>query len=77
MSVPNIAARVRHWRMVAGLTRAELAEAAGVDRTAVSHWESGRSCPSHGNLARVASACGVSMGVFWSRLPEGADGDAT
>lgn len=56
----NSQQRIRLARRHAGLSQAALAEAVGVQRSAVSHWEAvqGKS-PSMSNLRRVATVTGV------------------
>ena len=56
----NSQQRIRLARRHAGLSQAALAEAVGVQRSAVSHWEAvqGKS-PSMTNLRRVATVTGV------------------
>ena len=56
----NSQQRIRLARRHAGLSQAALAEAVGVQRSAVSHWEAvqGKS-PSMTNLRRVATLTGV------------------
>lgn len=56
----NSQQRIRLARRHAGLSQAGLAEAVGVQRSAVSHWEAvqGKS-PSMSNLRRVATVTGV------------------
>lgn len=56
----NAQQRIRLARRHAGLSQAALAEAVGVQRSAVSHWEAinGKS-PSMANLRRVATVTGV------------------
>lgn len=70
MNSADVAGRVRHWRLSAGLSHKALAEALKVDRSAIHHWEAGRAVPSTTNLMKLAEVCGVSMQVFWSRIPE-------
>lgn len=41
--------RAREARAVAGVRQSEVAEALSVTRTAVSHWEAGRSTPDSGH----------------------------
>ena len=69
MSNPTIANRIRCWREVAQITRAELASRVGVSGAAVSQWESGESNPTAERLERVAESLGVSMAEFYGPLP--------
>jgi transcriptional regulator with XRE-family HTH domain len=43
------------------MSQEALAQAVGVDKTAVSHWENGLSAPKGERLPAVASALGVSI----------------
>src|SRR5690606_7547898 len=56
------APRIRQARRLAGMSQAQLAEAVGVHRSAVSHWETpeGRQ-PSAGHLRGIVLATGVSF----------------
>jgi transcriptional regulator with XRE-family HTH domain len=56
-----IHARILELRKKAGLSQEALAEAAGVDKTAVSHWENGVSAPTGSRLPAVANALGVAI----------------
>lgn len=53
--------RILELREKKGLTQEELAEAIGVDKTAVSHWENGIARPDMSRLPAVAAALGVSV----------------
>lgn len=56
-------ARLRHARLAKALTQAELAKAAGVNRTTIVRLESGRPAqPS--SVRRIAGALGVEVGEF-------------
>jgi HTH-type transcriptional regulator/antitoxin MqsA len=46
-------------RKGAGLTQKELADAVGVDRTAIAHWEAGRRNPDGKRLDAYLEALGV------------------
>lgn len=61
-STTACAPRIRQARRHAGLSQAQLAEAVGVHRSAVSHWETpeGRQ-PSAGHLRGIVLATGVSF----------------
>lgn len=50
---------VRELRLERGLTQRELAEAADLNVTWLSHIEAGRPNPAWGTVARIASALGV------------------
>ena len=62
----EVAARIRYFRKKSGLKGFELAAACGVSESSVSLWESGKTEPTHENLARVARACRVDLAEFWS-----------
>lgn len=51
--------RRRALRRISGLTQQELADAIGVDRTAVAHWENGRRSPNGKHLALYLEALGA------------------
>jgi transcriptional regulator with XRE-family HTH domain len=55
-------ARIRVARFARGMTQAQLAQSVGVSRSAVAQWETDRAGQIRGNLARIASALGVSVG---------------
>lgn len=52
----NFGANLRAARLAAGLSQADLAQAIGVDRTAISQWELGQSEPRIGRLPALAAA---------------------
>lgn len=56
-----LAARLRSARTEAGLSQAQLAEAAGVTQAHVSQWESGRRTPHIDSLVKLADALDVSL----------------
>jgi transcriptional regulator with XRE-family HTH domain len=53
--------RLKIARKRAHLTQQEAADAIGVTRTAIAHWERGSSNPGHDNLVQIAGAYGVSV----------------
>lgn len=57
----QIAARLREARRQRGLSQDELATAAGLKQSAVSHYESGRRTPSVEHLVRLAEALEISV----------------
>lgn len=57
-SLPEPAER-RSLREAAGLTQRELADAVGVDRTTIAHWESGRHTPNGKLLDSYLEALGA------------------
>ena len=60
----DIAKRLRELRDIAGLTQAEVAEAAGRRWQAVSEWERGKRPPSWTALERLSARFGWPMPVF-------------
>lgn len=69
-SVKNdLPARLRAWRIHRAQSQRALADAVGVSVGAVSHWEAGRSSPTHDNVRAVAAALGLSLSRFYGRLP--------
>jgi transcriptional regulator with XRE-family HTH domain len=62
----EVAARIGYFRKKRGLKGVQLAEACGVTPGTVSLWESGKTEPTHENLARAARACGVDLAEFWA-----------
>ena len=56
----QLAGRIRAARRAQGLTQDQLARAVGVTRSAVAQWETGRAGQVGSNLARIATALGVS-----------------
>jgi transcriptional regulator with XRE-family HTH domain len=52
---------VRELRLERGLTQRQLADAADVNETWVSHIEAGRTNPAWGTVARLAAALDVSV----------------
>jgi transcriptional regulator with XRE-family HTH domain len=64
---PNIAAGVRGWRRLRGLTQKQLASAAHLPRTYISRIENGRILPGLGTLERVAGALQVGLAALLDR----------
>lgn len=52
---------IRRLLSVTGATHQQLADIAGVDRSAVSHWRSGKSEPRMGHLQRIADRFGITV----------------
>ncbi len=52
------------------MSQSELAERAGFQPSAVSHFETGRRAPSFDNLRRLADALGVSTDYLFGRMEE-------
>lgn len=57
-----MAEKIREYRERRGMTQKELAEALGVDQSAVSNWERGISEPTAFNIRRISDILGVSPG---------------
>ena len=58
--------RVRHLRLRRGLTLDQLAELSGVSRAMISKVERAEASPTASTLARLCSALGVSLSVFFA-----------
>lgn len=69
---PNVAAGVRGWRRIRGLTQKQLAVGARLPRTYISRIENGRIIPGLVTLERVAGALSVSLPLLL--IPAPADG---
>lgn len=52
---------IKRMRAIKGITQEELAERAGINRTTIAKYETGRTKPSAQNVARMAEALGVSV----------------
>lgn len=58
----KLSERIRRARRQAGLSQVALAEQVGVQRSAVSNWESnGGVQPTMANLVAIATACGIAV----------------
>ena len=55
-------AKIRECRERKGLSQKELADALGIDQSAVSNWERGLSEPTAFNIRRLADLLGVKPG---------------
>jgi len=64
---PNIAAGVRSWRQMRGLTQKQLASAAQLPRTYISRIENGRILPGLSTLERVAVALHIGLPTLLDR----------
>ena len=62
--VSRLAKSVRHWRIAAGLTQTAVAKQSGVNRSYLSHLESGRRKPTLARLQRLAKILNVAPGYF-------------
>ena len=60
--------RIAELRERRKLTQEQLASACGVDKTAVSHWETGHSAPRASRMGKVAKALGVKAGELLGLL---------
>lgn len=54
--------KIRALREAKGISQRELAEALGVDQSAVSNWERGKAEPTAFNIRRIADLLGVEPG---------------
>lgn len=61
---------LRKTREAKGLSQAELAEKAGMQPSAISHFEAGRRAPSFDNLKRLADALNVTIDFLLGRQRE-------
>ena len=52
---------IRRLLDLTGATHQQLADIAGVDRSSISHWKSGRADPRRSNLQRIADHYGISV----------------
>lgn len=59
--------RLRDQREGKGLSQAELAEKAGLQPSAISHFEAGRRAPSMENLRRIADGLSVTVDFLLGR----------
>jgi HTH-type transcriptional regulator/antitoxin HipB len=59
----SLGAAIRHYRHLAGLSQAELAESAGLNRTYLSDLEQGRETEQVKRILRVLKQLGVRMTV--------------
>ena len=55
-------AKIRELREKRGMSQKELADALGLDQSAVAQWETGRTEPTIFNLRRLADLLGISPG---------------
>ena len=62
--VSRLAQTVRHWGIAAGLTQTAVAKQSGVNRSYLSHLESGRRNPTLATLQRLAKILNVAPGYF-------------
>lgn len=62
--------RLRKARQDKGMSQSELAERAGFQPSAISHFETGTRAPSFDNLRKLADALGVSIDYLLGRQAE-------
>jgi transcriptional regulator with XRE-family HTH domain len=62
--VSRLAKTVRHWRIAAGLTQTAVAKRSGMNRSYLSHLESGRRNPTLATLERLAKILNVTPRCF-------------
>jgi transcriptional regulator with XRE-family HTH domain len=67
---PNFPDRLKTAREKKGFTQSQLAERAGLQPSAVSHFESGRRSPSFENLKKLADALGIAIDYLLGRIEE-------
>ena len=67
----TLAIRIRTWREAANLSKSQLADMLEVTPSTVHKWERSHMLPTIANMQGITEACGVSMAIFWGRLPEG------
>ena len=70
MSSKIFSARLREMREHRNLKQSELAERAGLQAAAVSHFETGRRAPSFDNLRRLADTLNVTTDYLMGRADE-------
>ena len=66
----NFGERLRKTRESKGLSQGELGQKAGLQPSAISHFESGRRSPSFDNLRRLADALSVTLDFLLGRESE-------
>ena len=69
----DFAKRITHWRTEAKLSKSELAAIMDVEPSMVSKWERATLRPGLGYHHKFCEAVGVSMQIFWARLPSEAE----
>jgi transcriptional regulator with XRE-family HTH domain len=68
----RIGAKVKHARMVRGITLKQLADEAGCSESLLSKIENDKAMPSFATLHRIAAALGTNVSVLFSTASEGA-----
>lgn len=71
----HLGERISRWRSVRGWSQREMARRLGISHTSVNAWEHDRKYPCHRHLARLCDLLGVSLGTFYSVLPD-VEGDS-
>jgi transcriptional regulator with XRE-family HTH domain len=66
----SFADRLRKTREAKSLSQAELGQKAGLQASAISHFEAGRRSPSFDNLIRLADALSVTLDFLLGRATE-------
>jgi len=66
----NFQDRLRKTRLDRGLSQTDLADRAGFQPSAISHFETGTRAPSFDNLRKLADALGVSIDYLLGRQDE-------
>lgn len=69
MRYMRLAIRIRTWRLARRLTQADLATAAGVTVSAISHLERDEAEPSQQRLEAIVARLGLTMSRFYGRTP--------
>lgn len=70
-ALDTLGKKIRSARLIAGLKQSDLAEIAGVSRSAVNEWEHGRTEPSASRMFAVARATGQPLDWFADYRSEG------
>lgn len=67
---PVFGQRLRELRESANLSRPELAELAGINRSQIARLEDGESDPGLSTVFQLADALGVEPEEFWKKFPK-------
>jgi transcriptional regulator with XRE-family HTH domain len=59
---------VHYWRTRAGMTQEDLAAKIGVNRAAVSQWETGETSPREAHIKKIAEALDLSVAGFYAAI---------
>lgn len=60
--------RIQFFRVLAGLSRKELADLVGVTQGAVGLWERGVASPALESIYAMVDSLGITMQVFWGTI---------